>query len=270
MGSLNPNPDQTASTPAGQPYWQINAPPSSPYHPSHPSFSPECCCPPFLVKTLLSPKDLVTICTPNHVYKRDTWSEVVQRVRENKLAEFQRTPADMWRYLEFCWGIKQSYKGGVKEFILRERLKWHDDVPAEEQGGDDDDEVVVGTEEEKKKKGFYEGCEERGDVKILCNDWPYGIDERIVHLVVWTKFELEDDPATGDLTEKARGEIDEYVKRTFGGRVPGENIIWFKNWAHIKSVKAVEHFHVMLFDPDPEFVKEITNGDVPLGIIQTK
>lgn len=49
-----------------------------------------------------------------------------------------------------------------------------------------------------------------------------------------------------------------------------KQIIWFKNWAHIKSVKAVEHFHVMLFDPDPEFVKEITNGDVPLGIIQTK
>ncbi|KAK1782072.1 hypothetical protein QBC45DRAFT_319633 [Copromyces sp. CBS 386.78] len=254
MGSLNPNPDQTPSpTPADQPYWQINAPPSSPYHPSHPSFSPECRCPPFLVKTLLSPKDLATISTPNHVYKRDTWPEVVQRVRENKLADFQRTPADMWRYLEFCWGIKQSYKGGVKEFILRERLKWDDG------------------KKKKKKKGFYEGCEERGgDVSILWNDWPYGIDERIVHLVVWTKFELEDDPATGDLTEKARGEIDEYVRRTFGGRVPGENIIWFKNWAHIKSVKAVEHFHVMLFDPDPEFVKEITKGDVPLGIIQTK
>lgn len=34
----------------------------------------------------------------------------------------------------------------------------------------------------------------------------------------------------------------------------------------MKSVKAVEHFHVMLFDPDPDFVKQITNGDVPLSL----
>ena len=42
-------------------------------------------------------------------------------------------------------------------------------------------------------------------------------------------------------------------------------VIWFKNWRSLKSVHAVEHFHVMLFDPDPEFVREITNGDVPLS-----
>lgn len=40
-------------------------------------------------------------------------------------------------------------------------------------------------------------------------------------------------------------------------------MIWFKNWAALKSVNAVEHFHVMMLDPDPEFVKFITNGDVP-------
>ena len=33
----------------------------------------------------------------------------------------------------------------------------------------------------------------------------------------------------------------------------------------MKSVHAVEHFHVMLYDPPEEFVKEITNGDVPLS-----
>lgn len=40
--------------------------------------------------------------------------------------------------------------------------------------------------------------------------------------------------------------------------------VWFKNWRSLKSVLAVEHFHVMLFDPDPAFIDEITNGDVPL------
>ena len=39
--------------------------------------------------------------------------------------------------------------------------------------------------------------------------------------------------------------------------------MWFRNWTSIKSVRSVEHFHVMLFDPDPAFVSEITGDDVP-------
>lgn len=31
------------------------------------------------------------------------------------------------------------------------------------------------------------------------------------------------------------------------------------------SVKALNHFHVMLLDPDPEFIRNITNGDVALS-----
>ena len=62
------------------------------------------------------------------------------------------------------------------------------------------------------------------DLKILYNDWPYGVDENIIHLVCWTKFELEDDPATDDLTPKARRAIDDYVQRTFRSRIPAENV----------------------------------------------
>jgi hypothetical protein len=45
-----------------------------------------------------------------------------------------------------------------------------------------------------------------------------------VHLVVWTKFELEDDPATGDLTIQARKDIDAYVHKTFSQRAGKENV----------------------------------------------
>ena len=44
-----------------------------------------------------------------------------------------------------------------------------------------------------------------------------------------------------------------------------ENVIWFKNWSSLKSIHAVEHFHVMLFDADKEFLVRITGGDVPLS-----
>lgn len=62
------------------------------------------------------------------------------------------------------------------------------------------------------------------DIKILYNDWPYGVEKGIIHLVVWTKFELEDDPETDDLTPQARREIDEYVRKTFCSRVPPEKV----------------------------------------------
>jgi hypothetical protein len=45
----------------------------------------------------------------------------------------------------------------------------------------------------------------------------------------------------------------------------GLQVIWFKNWKSLKSIHAVEHFHVMLYDPDPAFVDEVTNGDIPLS-----
>lgn len=65
---------------------------------------------------------------------------------------------------------------------------------------------------------------EADDLKILYNDWPYGIDKSVVHLVVWTKFVLEDDPETDDLTPKMRNDIDEYVGRTFGSRVSPDKV----------------------------------------------
>jgi hypothetical protein len=62
------------------------------------------------------------------------------------------------------------------------------------------------------------------DLKILCNDWPYGVEKGIVHLVIWTKFELEEDPATGDLTDAMRKEIDDFVKKTFCSRMPSDQV----------------------------------------------
>lgn len=42
--------------------------------------------------------------------------------------------------------------------------------------------------------------------------------------MVWTKFELEDDPVTDDLTPRARQEIEEYVQRTFLSRMPADQV----------------------------------------------
>lgn len=92
----------------------------------------------------------------------------------------------------------------MMEFILSERLEWCVE------------DLVSG-----KGKGMFA---KEGDLRILWNDWPYGLDERIVHLVVWTKFELEEDVRTGDLRGSVRGEIEGFVERVFGRRVGAENV----------------------------------------------
>lgn len=85
--------------------------------------------------------------------------------------------------------------------------------------------------------------------------------------MVWTKFELEDDVTTNDLSQRSRAMIDAFVQKTFCGKngVSRDSLIWFKNWKSLKSVHALEHFHVMLYKPDPEFLKRITGGDVAIS-----
>lgn len=64
----------------------------------------------------------------------------------------------------------------------------------------------------------------KNDFKILMNDWPYGIDKKIIHLVVWTKFALEDDPETGDTRDDVKREIDQWVDEVFGKNCGDENV----------------------------------------------
>ena len=73
------------------------------------------------------------------------------------------------------------------------------------------------------------------DIKILYNDWPYGIDKKIVHLVIWTKFDLEDDPVTDDLTVQARRQIEDFVTRTFRSRVPSDHV-WIPSRLESSSI----------------------------------
>ncbi|KAI9784209.1 MAG: hypothetical protein M1816_001031 [Peltula sp. TS41687] len=220
------------------PYWLMNVPrdqwPSS--------------CPDFLLN--INDKARRILRSPDGDYRRQTWAEVQEIIRTNQLDIFQRVPSDLRRYLAYTYKIKQEY-GSVMNFVLEERLRWHDLTP------------------HSSKVPFAHP----DDIKILYNDWPYGIDTDIVHLVVWTKFDLDEEPGMNDLTPEMRRLIDGFVKRTFCERVRPDHVssvwykkvAWFKNWGSLKSVKAVEHFHVLLYQPDMDFVREITNGDVPLS-----
>ncbi|KAI6945488.1 hypothetical protein KC341_g95 [Hortaea werneckii] len=100
-------------------------------------------------------------------------------------------------------------------FVMQERLRWQDPKP---------------------RGGPFEYLE---DYKTLHNDWPHGVDPRIVHLVVWTKFDLPSDPVTDDLKPQTRHLINTFVEDLFVSKCGSENVIWFKNWGSLKSIHAL-------------------------------
>lgn len=79
-------------------------------------------------------------------------------------------------------------------------------------------------------------------------------------MVVWTKFAFPSDPVTDDLLPSARREIEEFVREKFTSVWGEENVVWFRNWGALKSVRAVEHFHVMVFGMGEGEVRELTDG----------
>lgn len=117
--------------------------------------------------------------------------------------------------------IKEEY-GSVVKFIVEKRLQWTDcearDADPFNTPGTSETRCVLGTMILLLIPPWAD------DIKILYNDWPYGIDTKIIHLVVWTKFDLDEDPVTGDLTARKRQELDDYVERTFRTRVPRERV----------------------------------------------
>jgi hypothetical protein len=85
-------------------------------------------------------------------------------------------------------------------FIIKHRLQWLDMTPTGPAFSNPD------------------------DMKVLYNDWPYGIDSRIIHLVVWVKFDIADDPISGFLTQEANGQIQRYVDETFSSRLNPDHV----------------------------------------------
>lgn len=171
------------SVDASLPYWQVNVPEGQ--------RTDEC---PEALRSL-STKDQGILSTPDDQYHVLSWDEVRQIIADNALDRFQRVPSELRRYLEYNWALRRDH-GSVMNFVLAQRLQW--EAPTRPRG-----------------RPF----EYADDIKILSNDWPYGLDKRIVHLVVWTKFDLAEDPVTTDLTDAARKEIEDYVNATFGPRL---------------------------------------------------
>ncbi|KAK9475260.1 uncharacterized protein V1510DRAFT_359564 [Dipodascopsis tothii] len=171
-----------------------------------------------------------------------SFEELRQIIGANRLELLGRRPSDLRRYL--AWKAKTvAEHGSVAEFIRKERLAWPATPPE-------------GAAYLDSRGEWPRSALTAADVRILLNDFAYGVAEGIVHVVVWSRHRipLEDAPAgqaVVDISAAARARIDAYVAETFTrplGLRP-EQVLWFKNWAQLQSVGALEHFHVLLDRP---------------------
>ncbi|KEY67177.1 hypothetical protein S7711_03037 [Stachybotrys chartarum IBT 7711] len=178
-------------------------------------------------------------------FKKHDWDDLKLIIETNRLDTLKRKPSDLRRYMKWTSRIKAEY-GSMTQYILANRLpqEWGQPpfTPAS-------------------TVPFANSS----DYKVLINDWPYGLESGISHLVVWSRTPIPVDAETGDVTPQSRAGIENFVQRYFidtlgpGG---GGQVLWFKNWVALQSVRALEHFHVLVRNVDEDTLERWT-GERP-------
>lgn len=135
----------------------------------------------------------------------------------------------------------------MTNFLLKERLRWTPLPSSDPEAGP--------TFEVENRIPFAS----TNDYLVLPNDWPYGLTPGIQHVCVWLKDRLPVDDIEGDLTDKGREMVQQFVHERFAKIIGAHRVLWFKNWASLQSVRGVEHFHVLLKDVSREQLATLTD-----------
>lgn len=171
-----------------------------------------------------SDRDREILSRDESLYEPISWAEIQDIVATNDLVRLSRKPSDLRYYLIKKQEFKEQH-GGTMQFILKEKLQWPTPVAPTNP----------------------KFLADPADVKILLNDFPYGVESNITHFVVWLRAKIPEE-ANGILSADVRARISEFVKLTFQdyfGLEP-DQVVWFKNWSALQSVTELEHFHVMV------------------------
>ncbi|KAI5953375.1 hypothetical protein KGF54_002747 [Candida jiufengensis] len=181
-----------------------------------------------------------------------TWLEIKQIVNQNALELFARNEKQTEQYHIFKQNLKDS-NTSINDHILNCELHWKESdirfqefsVPKQYSIKHPQDLI------------FFNDS----DIKILPNKFPYYFENGIMHLCIWSKLIIPNDPHSevGDISELTKKIIDRYLEKTFiENGVKPEDMVWFKNWTSLQSVRSISHIHVILNkNVDPVFIKKL-------------
>ncbi|PLN81827.1 hypothetical protein BDW42DRAFT_167901 [Aspergillus taichungensis] len=200
-------------------------------------------------------------------YVPHDWEDLKAIIAINDPSKFKRKPSDLIRYLAWSKDTNAHY-GSITNYICQRRLHWHLPAPPNTTSSS------TKTTDSEPVFPFTNPIPfaDPADYKILRNDWPYGLEPGIVHLVVWLRTPVPVDSVTGEVTPESRALIDDFVARTFVARLalekipaPDDHVLWFKNPTALQSVRSLEHVHVLVRDVPDEVVAEWTGEKPPLN-----
>ncbi|KAG9247074.1 hypothetical protein BJ878DRAFT_415623 [Calycina marina] len=195
----------------------------------------------------LSDLDRKILSMTDKEYIPHDWENIKEIISTNKLQDFTRYPSQLRLYLSWTSSIKQQY-GSIQNFLCQTKLNW---TPR-----------PIGESGSTFAYRYPTPLADTEDYKILINDWPYGFDPGVTHIVVWSKTPIATDEETGDVTSESRRLIEEFVRKTFAERLGrSQDVLWFKNWTTLQSVRAVEHFHVLVRGAGEELLKQWTETE---------
>lgn len=194
-----------------------------------------------LASPTVSQRDKDILAIPESQTHWQSWTDLQHVIKHNELHRLSRSASQLAEYILWKRDIESKYAGGVMEYILVDKLRWTSSM-------------------EKRPVAFDEELfGDSRDVRILLNDFPYAMEKGLVHVVVWSRAAIPKEGENGDITAESRDKLAGFVKETFidGLGMEEDSVLWFKNWAALQSIPLVEHFHVLLRDPDMEKLKKL-------------
>lgn len=184
-----------------------------------------------------------------------SWSEIEFIIKTNQLEIFARSEEQTIKYHNFKRWLKDS-NTLVNDYLLNHELHWKES-DIRDQEHDLPQEYSI---EYPQDLIFYN----KDDISILYNKFPYYFDTNVKHLCIWSKLRISVDKNSpdGDISNRTRKIIHRYLEKTFveKGGLSWDQIVWFKNWLTLQSVRAISHIHVILRDVDDKFIEELIGG----------
>ncbi|KAH3682375.1 hypothetical protein WICPIJ_006661 [Wickerhamomyces pijperi] len=180
-----------------------------------------------------------------------SWSQTRHIIQTNQLGKFKRSQEQLTKYREHRAKLKQQGISSLNK-LLSDELGWVEV---------DKNYNILSPTAYALKPSSDKLFNHPDDIKITMNRFPYNFTSDITHLLVWTKLPIPNDPSSpiGDISPQTRQIIDTFLEKQFvrNHGLPKENILWFRNWSELQSIKQFSHIHVLIKDLKADKLREI-------------